>query len=285
MPIASLHTLLAYLLFPPRKLNRQKLERQLAGKTVLITGASSGIGEQLAYLLSDMRVHLILVARREAKLLAMKSEIEVKAAAHVSVFPADLREPTDMEGLLTFLHQLPDGLDIVISNAGHSIKRSIRESLDRYHDFTRTMAINYFAPVQLLLSIIPLLEQKQGHIINMSTVNVMLIPMPNWAAYQASKSAFDTWFRSAAPELNRMGIATTSIYLPLVRTPMILPTAAYRKLPAMSPEHVAKMIGNAIYTRRQTFKPWWLIFGGQASLLFRTMPRLSRKKGNGHEDV
>lgn len=285
MPSASLHTLLAHLLFPPTKLNRQKLERQLAGKTVLITGASSGIGEQLAYLLSDMRVHMILVARREAKLQAMKSEIEVKAAARVSVFPADLRDPKEMEGLLTFLHQLPDGLDIVISNAGHSIKRSIRESLDRYHDFTRTMAINYFAPVQLLLSIIPLLEQKQGHIMNISTVNVMLIPLPHWAAYQASKSAFDTWFRSAAPELNMMGIATTLIYLPLVRTPMILPTAAYRKLPAMSPTHVAKMIGKAIYTRRQTFKPWWLIFGGLASLFFRTMPRLSRKKGNGHEDV
>ncbi|MGO4495670.1 SDR family NAD(P)-dependent oxidoreductase [Paenibacillus sp. 2RAB27] len=285
MPSASLHSLLSNLLFPPTKLNKHKLERQLAGKTVLITGASSGIGEQLAYLLSEMQVHLILVARREAKLLAMKSEIEVKAAAHVSVFPADLRDPKDMEGLLTFLHQLPDGLDIVISNAGHSIKRSIRESLDRYHDFTRTMAINYFAPVQLLLSTIPLLEQNQGHIINISTVNVMLIPMPHWAAYQASKSAFDTWFRSAAPELNTMGIATTSIYLPLVRTPMILPTAAYHKLPAMSPEHVAKMIGSAIYTRRQTFKPWWLIFGGLASLFFRTMPRLSRKKGNGHEDV
>lgn len=265
MPSASLHNLFEYLLFPPTKLNRQKLERHLAGKTVLITGASSGIGEQLAYLLSDTRVHLILVARRDAKLLAMKGEIEAKAAAHVSVFPADLRDQRDMEGLLTFLHQLPDGLDIVISNAGHSIKRSIRQSLDRYHDFTRTMAINYFAPVQLLLSTLPLLEQKQGHIINMSTVNVMLIPMPYWAAYQASKSAFDTWFRSAAPELKTMGIATTSIYLPLVRTPMILPTAAYRKLPAMSPQQVAKMIANAIYTQRQTFKPWWLIFGGLAS--------------------
>ncbi|KRF08089.1 epimerase [Paenibacillus sp. Soil766] len=285
MPSANLHRLLAYLLYPPTKLNKPKLERQLAGTTVLITGASSGIGEQLAYLLADMRVHLILVARREAKLATMKLDIETKAAARVSVFPADLRDPKDMEGLLTFLHQLPDGLDIVISNAGHSIHRSIRESLDRYHDFTRTMAINYFAPVGLLLSTIPLLEKKKGHIINISTVNVMLVPMPHWAAYQASKSALDTWFRSAASELNMMGIATTSIYLPLVRTPMILPTAAYRRLPAMSPEHVAKMIGNAIYTRRQSFKPWWLIFGQLASVFVRTMPRISRKKGIGHEDM
>ena len=219
----------------------------------------------------------------------MKGEIETKAA-RVSVFPADLRDQDDMEGLLTFLHQLPDGLDIVISNAGHSIKRSIQQSLDRYHDFTRTMAINYFAPVQLLLSTISLLEKRGGHVINVSTVNTMLLPLPHWAAYQASKIAFDTWFRSAAPELNMMGIATTSIYLPLVRTPMILPTAAYRKLPAMSPQQVAKMIGKAIYTKRQTFKPWWLIFGQLASVIFRrygeyAMPRMLRKKGNGNEGV
>ncbi|OAS15609.1 SDR family NAD(P)-dependent oxidoreductase [Paenibacillus oryzisoli] len=286
MPSARLHTLLNYLIFPPTKLNRQKLERHLAGKTILITGASSGIGEQLAYLLSDMGVHLILVARREAKLLAMKREIEVKGAARVSVVPADLRDPQDMEGLLAFLHQRPEGIDIVISNAGHSIHRSIGQSLDRYHDFTRTMGINYFAPVQLLLSLIPLLGHKKGQIINISTVNVMLTPLPHWAAYQASKSAFDTWFRSAAPELNRMGIATTSIYLPLVRTPMILPTAAYRKLPAMSPGDVAKMIGKAIYTRRPTFKPWWLIFGALASVFIRTMPsRPKKEKGRDHEDM
>lgn len=284
------NSLLEFLLFPPTSLNRQKLENQLAGKTVLITGASSGIGEQLAYLLSDMKVHMILVARREDKLLAMKSDIETRAAALVSVFPADLRDPEDMERLLSYLHQLQDGLDIVISNAGHSIKRSIRQSLSRYHDFTRTMAINYFAPVQLLLSILPLLEKKRGHIINVSTVNTMLLPLPHWAAYQASKTAFDTWFRSAAPELNRMGIATSSIYLPLVRTPMILPTAVYRELPAMSPQQVAKMIGKAIYTQRRTFKPWWLIFGQLASVIFRrywevALPRMLRKKGNGHEDV
>jgi short-subunit dehydrogenase len=276
------YSLFEHFLFPPIFLNVQKLGREVKGKTILITGASSGIGEQLAYLLAEMNVHLILVARREDKLLAMKSKIETKAAK-ISAFPADLRNQKEMEGLLTFLHQLPDGLDIVVSNAGHSIRRSIYESLDRYHDFTRTMAINYFAPVQLLLSTLPLLEKNQGHIINVSTVNALLLPLPHWAAYQASKTAFDTWFRSAAPELNMMGISTTSIYLPLVRTPMILPTAAYQKLPAMSPEYVARMIGNSIYTKRKTYKPWWLIFGQLASVLFRrywefSTPRTLRKK-------
>lgn len=277
------HNLLDNILFLPTYLNRKKLVCKLEGKTVLITGASSGIGEQLAYMLGDINVHLILVARREEKLLAMKGEIE-KKAARVSVFPADLRNNDDMEGLLTFLHKLPEGLDIVVSNAGISIMRSINNSLDRYHDFTRTMAINYFAPVQMLLSTIPLIKKNQGQIINISTINVLLIPFPYWAAYQASKAAFDTWFRSAVPELNAMGISTTSIYLPLVKTPMILPTAAYQDMPAMSSEHVAKIICKSIYTKRKKYSPWWLIFGQLASTIFRgtwesLASRILRKRG------
>lgn len=271
------------ILFLPTILNKKKLECTLKGKTVLITGASSGIGEQLAYMLEDVDVHLILVARREEKLLAIKREIE-KRAAKVSIFPADLRNNEEMEKLLEFIHKLPDGLDLIVSNAGISIRRSIKDSLSRYHDFTRTMAINYFAPVQLLLSTIPLLKKNQGQIINVSTVNALLIPFPFWAAYQASKAAFDTWFRSAAPELNAEGISTTSIYLPLVRTPMILPTAAYREMPAMSPVHVAKIICRSMYTKRKSYTPWWMIFGQLASIIFRgiwdlSAPGIIRKRG------
>lgn len=256
------------LLFPPTFINEKKLRIQLEGKTILITGASSGIGEKLAFRLADHPVHMILVARTEEKLVVMKKEIESKAAT-VTVFRADLRNKEEVEGLLTLLHQLPDGLDFFVSNAGKSIRRSLSDSLDRYHDFTRTMAINYLAPVQLLLSVIPLLQQKQGQIVNISTVNVWLIPFPQWSAYQASQSAFDIWFRSNAPELNAMGITTTSIYLPLVRTPMILPTPAYQKMPAMSAEHAAGIICKTMYTRKRTYKPWWLIGGQWSSLLFR----------------
>lgn len=271
------------ILFPPTFLNKKKLKNAAEGKTILITGASSGIGEQAAYLLADINVHLILAARNEEKLLEMKSVIE-KKAARVSIFKADLRNDEEMEKFLEFIHSLPDGLDFIVSNAGKSIKRSINDSLDRYHDFTRTMAINYFAPVRMLLSTIPLLKKAQGQVINISTVNALLIPIPFWAAYQASKSAFDTWFRSASPELNVAGISTTSIYLPLVRTPMIKPTAAYDRMPAMSPEHVAKIICKSMYTKRRKYKPWWLIFGQLASLIFRgiwerTAPGRIRKKG------
>ncbi|WP_028610107.1 SDR family NAD(P)-dependent oxidoreductase [Paenibacillus harenae] len=261
-------SLLERLLYPPDRMEEKKLARVLQGKTVVITGASSGIGERLAYLLGRLPVHLILAARREERLRAIKREIE-EGAAQVSVFRADLRKEDELESFLAFLHQLPGGVDVVVSNAGLSIRRSMEDSLDRYHDFTRTMAINYFAPVRLLLSVIPLLRQKQGQMINVSTINTSLIPFPYFAAYQASKSAFDTWLRSSAPELHAMGIATTSIYLPLVRTPMILPTAAYRNRPAMSADHAARIIAKSMYTKRKRVMPWWLLFGQLASLLFR----------------
>ena len=281
------YNLLERLLFVPTNVNKEKLKRAVNGKTILITGASSGIGEQVAYLLAELNVHLILVARRAEKLAAMKADIE-KKEAKVSVYKADLRNEEEMERLLTFIHQLPKGIDIVVSNAGLSINRSIQHSLNRYHDFTRTMAINYFAPVQLLLSVIPILAKNKGQIINISTVNALLLPIPYWAAYQASKSAFDTWLRSAAPELNGMGIDTTTLYLPLVRTPMIAPTAAYEKMPAMCPKHVAQIICKSMYTKRKIYRPWWLIFGQWASLVFRgiweaIMPSALRKRRKGND--
>ena len=279
------YNLLERFLFSSTILNKERLEHTVKEKTILITGASSGIGEQVAYLLADINVHLVLVARREERLATIKDDIE-KKTAKVSIFRADLRNAEEMEQLLLFIHQLPKGVDIVISNAGISINRSIKHSLNRYHDFTRTMAINYFAPVELLLSVIPLLEKNKGQIINISSVNVLLLPIPYWAAYQASKSAFDTWFRSAAPELNVMGISTTTLYLPLVRTPMIAPTATYEKIPAMCPNHVAKIICKSMYTKKKIYRPWWLIFGQWASLLFRglcdaIMPTVLKRGGNG----
>ncbi|MGD8188484.1 SDR family NAD(P)-dependent oxidoreductase [Brevibacillus ginsengisoli] len=262
------YTIWENLLFLPTSLDKKKLANSVQGKTIVITGASSGIGEQVAYFLADFDVHLILVARRVDKLQNLKREIE-KKAAKVSFFGADLRQADEMEGFLTFIHQQPGGVDIVVNNAGLSIRRSIMDSLNRYHDFTRTMAINYLGPVRLLLSVIPQLKHNRGQIINVSTINTSLIPFPYWAAYQASKAAFDAWFRSAAPELNAMGIATTSIYLPLVKTPMISPTAAYQNMPAMSAEHAARMIVKSMYTRQKSMKPWWLIFGQLASQFFR----------------
>ncbi len=255
-------------LFRPTYLNKKKLKQHLDGKSILITGASSGIGEQLAHDLADIDCHLILVARRGEKLREIKREIEMKCAK-VSIFQADLRNQSEMEDFLAFLHSLPNGLDVIVSNAGLSIKRSIYDSLDRFHDFTRTMSINYFAPVQILLSTIPLLQKNKGQIINVSTINALLAPVSYFAAYQASKSAFDVWLRSVAPELKRKGITSTSIYLPLVKTPMIQPTKAYRNIPALSANYAARIICKSIYTKKKKVQPWWLLFGQVISIFKR----------------
>ncbi len=256
------------LFFPFVRFSHTQLQQRLAGKTVLITGASYGIGECLAELLSETQAYLLLVARTEAKLIEVKQRVEAKGG-RADIFPCDLRNAVEVQALLDRLQRLPGGIDIFVSNAGHSIRRSIFDSLDRLHDFTRTMNLNYFGPVQLMLGLIPTLVACRGHVINISAVNVLLIPAPKWAAYQASKTAFDQWFRSVSPELNAHGLSTTSIYLPLVRTRMIEPTKAYQNLPAMQPEQVAQLICKAILKRRRTYAPWWLMMGQLGSVLFR----------------
>lgn len=253
------------LFFPRLGCDRKQLRQRLAGKTVLITGASYGIGECLAELLADTPAQLLLVARTEAKLRAVQRRVEAKGG-RAEIFPCDLRNRAEVERLLA---QLPSEIDIFVSNAGKSIRRSIFDSLNRLHDFSRTMNLNYFGPVQLMLGLIPTLVAHRGQVINISAVNVRLVPAPQWAAYQASKTAFDQWFRSVGPELNAQGICTTTIYLPLVRTRMIEPTKAYRNVPALRPEQVAQLIGRAMLTCRRTYAPWWLGLGELASVLFQ----------------
>jgi short-subunit dehydrogenase len=180
--------------------------------------------------------------------------------AKVSIFKADLRKEEDMEQFLDFLHQLPDGIDIVVNNAGHSIKRSIHHSLERYHDFQRTMGINYFTPVRLLLFLLPVLEKNHGHIINISTISVILPPAPYFAAYQASKGAFDIWLKSVFAEPGMKNVSVTTLYLPLVRTPMIEPTPEYRNMPAMQPEDCVRLICRAMYQKKKKYQPWWTFF-------------------------
>lgn len=256
------------LFFPFLDFSDTQLQQYLAGKTILITGASYGIGECLAEKLAETQAYLLLVARTEAKLIDVKQRVEAKGG-RANIYPCDLRDAAAVQALLAHLRQYPGGIDIFVSNAGKSIRRSIFDSLDRPHDFTRTMNLNYFAPVQLMLGLIPSLVARQGQVINISAVNVLLIPAPKWAAYQASKTAFDQWFRCVSPELNARGVRTTSIYLPLVRTRMIEPTQAYQSLPAMQPEQVAQLICKAMLSRKRTYAPWWLIMGQMASVLWR----------------
>ena len=256
------------LFFPFLGFSRSTLRQRLAGKTVLITGASYGIGECLAEVLAETEAHLLLVARTADKLSEVKQKVEARGC-RADVFPCDLTNAAAVESLLQHLLRPSTGIDVIVSNAGKSIRRSIFDSLDRLHDFSRTMNLNYFGPVQLLLALIPTLVARQGQVINISAVNVLLAAPPKWAAYQASKTAFDQWFRCVSPELNARGVATSSIYLPLVRTRMIEPTKEYSHAPAMQPEQVASLICRAIISRRRSYAPWWLLPAQLASVLFR----------------
>ncbi len=284
MRSAERYSLIEHLLFPPARFDERKLAEAIRGKTVLLTGASFGIGESVVELLSKTAAHLILVARTAEKLEQIRANIEGKNPnLRVTIYAVDLTKDEEIETLINDLRELPNGVDVFINNAGKSIRRPLFESLERFHDYTRTMSLNYFAPVKLMLGLIPVLQNNRGQVINISAVNVLLIPAPFWTAYQSSKTAFDQWFRCAAPELEAVDIATTSVYLPLVRTRMIEPTAEYKNAPAMSPDHVAKVVCRSIYTRRKIFKPWWLIFGQTASVVFRRLAeffvdRWARKK-------
>jgi len=258
--------ILEWVLFPRASLSRKALERALRGKTILITGASFGIGEAVARIVAAAGARVLLVARTADKLEALAAEIAA-AGGEASVLAADLIDEAAVEDLAARLAATPP--DIVVSNAGKSIRRPLFQSLDRFHDITRTIGVNYLGPTRLALATIPALVERRGQLINVSAVNVLLLPAPYWAAYQASKTAADQWMRCAAPELRARGVAVTTVYLPLVRTRMIAPTAIYADAPAMAPEQAARLVVRMMLTRQLWWAPWWVPPAHLASALFR----------------
>ncbi|MDI2111836.1 SDR family NAD(P)-dependent oxidoreductase [Commensalibacter nepenthis] len=255
------------ILFPRININKDLLVQKLQQKTIVITGASFGIGEQLCRQLSEIDCQLILVARTTEKLLKIQQELQDKPAI-IYIFSANLGDEAQLDEFISYLKQY--SIDIVINNAGKSICRPIMHSLDRLHDFQRTMQLNYFAPVKLCLALIPQLQKNKGHFINISAVNVLLAPTVYWAAYQASKSAFDQWLRCAEAELLMNDITISTAYLPLVKTKMIEPTAAYKSMPTMSRQQAADHICQLMINHRVYYKPWWAFLGQIASVIFAT---------------
>lgn len=261
-------SILERILFPTRSVAPASLRRHFSGKTILVTGASRGIGEALALRLGEGGAHLILTARSEDALRNVKERIE-RLGGSAEIHALDLR---DESASASFLDRLGDRrIDVFVNNAGKSIRRSLAESLDRAHDFERTMALNYHAPVRLLLRLVPRLRESRGQIVNVSALNLLMTPMPFWAAYQASKSAFDQWLRCAEPELRTWGVTTSTLYLPLVRTAMIAPTRAYRDVPAMEPDQAALRIVHCLVTRHRRWIPWWALPLEAGSLLLRPL--------------
>ena len=233
----------------PEALNDRNLRHALQDRIVVVTGASSGIGRATAQLLARSGAHVILVSRTREKLEALAREI-AEAGGRASVYPADL---SDLDACDAMIHQVLGDfgrVDILVNNAGRSIRRSIESSYDRFHDFQRTMQLNYFGAVKLLLAVLPgMRSRRSGHIINISSIGVQAYP-PRFGAYVASKSALASLSRCIAPEVVDDGVAITNIHMPLVRTPMIAPTSMYRNFPTSSPDEAAEMVASAILTRQ-----------------------------------
>jgi NAD(P)-dependent dehydrogenase (short-subunit alcohol dehydrogenase family) len=237
---------------------RGRLHAAVAGKIVLVTGASYGIGEATARRIAAAGATVLLLARSVDRLDELVAEI-TDAGCSAHAHPVDLTDLAAVRKVAAEVLARHDQVDVVVNNAGKSIRRSIHLSYDRMHDFERTMALNYLGPVQLLLGLLPAMrERRRGHIVNVSTAAVRMPPMPRWAAYQASKTAFDVWLRSVAPEIHADGVTATSIYMPLVRTRMSEPTPGFRRVPALRPDQAADLVAKAIVGKPQRITPWWL---------------------------
>ncbi|MGH8251217.1 MAG: SDR family oxidoreductase [Steroidobacteraceae bacterium] len=217
------------------------------GKVVLITGGSSGIGLAAAGRCADAGAKVIIVARDPGKLETARAQLVARGgtvSAHACDI-ADLAACDEFAGKVLAEH---GGVDVLVNNAGRSIRRSIELSYDRFHDFERTMQLNYFASVRLTMALMPSLLERGGHVVNISSIGV-LSNAPRFSAYVASKAAMEAWTRCAAAEFADRGVTFTIINMPLVRTPMIAPTRIYEQMPVATPDEAADMVAEAITER------------------------------------
>ncbi len=243
---------------PPRVSNPDRLRAVVSGKTVLVTGASYGLGEATARKLGAAGATVLLVARSADRLTALAASINA-GGGRAAAYPADLTDLTAVAALTKRLNEKHGPMDVVVSNAGKSIRRSLHLQYDRPQDFDRTIGVNYLGPVRLLLGLLPAMRRRgSGHIVSISTIGVRTAPGPRWGTYLASKSAFDVWLRSVAPELRADGVHVTSVYMTLMHTPMSEPTPILRRMPGLSADQAADIVAKAIIDRPPTVQPWWV---------------------------
>jgi NAD(P)-dependent dehydrogenase (short-subunit alcohol dehydrogenase family) len=247
------------------------LSNAIAGKVVMITGASSGIGKATALRCGEAGAKVLLVARSPEKLEHTKREIEASGGT-AFIHRCDLADTEDVDRMATEVLADHGHVDVLVNNAGRSIRRSIGLSYDRLHDYERTMQLNYFGALELILKLLPVMrERKFGHIVNVSSIGTQTNP-PRFSAYVASKAALDAFSRVAASEVIDDGVHITTINMPLVRTPMIAPTKMYSVFPAISPEEAADMIAKAMIGRPKKVATRLGNFG---ELLYAIAPKAS----------
>ncbi len=223
----------------------RSLKSRVKGKVVVITGGSSGIGLAAARKIAEAGAITVLCARGEDELFKVRDELRA-AGGKVFAYTADLSDMADCDRFVQTVLKEHGAVDILVNNAGRSIRRSIQLSFDRFHDFERTMQLNYFGSLRLIMGFLPgMIERRRGHIINISSIGV-LANSPRFSAYVASKAALDAFSRCAQGELSGKGISFTTINMPLVKTPMIAPTKIYEAVPTLTPEEAADLVVRGI---------------------------------------
>jgi NAD(P)-dependent dehydrogenase (short-subunit alcohol dehydrogenase family) len=225
----------------------RSLRGTVGGKVVLVTGGSSGIGLAAAMKFAEAGAVTLICARGEDKLAEAVRQIKAHAGQDARVFSysVDIAHEADCAAFVQTLETEHGGVDFLINNAGRSIRRAIESSYDRFHDFQRTMDLNYFGCLRVTMGLLPgMVRKRKGHVVNISSIGV-LTNAPRFSAYVASKAALDAWTRCASSEFADQGVTFTTINMPLVRTPMIAPTKIYQNVPTLAPEEAADMIAQA----------------------------------------
>ncbi len=238
----------------------RSFEAAINGRTVVITGASSGIGRSTALKVAAAGGIPLLVARGLEKLEALKTEIEERGGT-AYVYTADLSDLDSIAGVVEQILSDHPAVDMLVNNAGRSIRRSVALSYDRFHDFERTMQLNYFGAIKLTMELLPhMRERGAGHVVNVSSIGAQTNP-PRFSAYVASKAALDAWTRVVASETIGDGVSFTTIHMQLVRTEMIAPTKIYDAFPTISPDEAADLICEAMRSKPKTINTRLGTFG------------------------
>jgi NAD(P)-dependent dehydrogenase (short-subunit alcohol dehydrogenase family) len=246
-------------------------KQRLAGKIVMVTGASSGIGLESARKFAANDATVVLVARSLDK-LEEQVEIIRKHGGDAHAYSCDLNDMEAIDALAKKVLQDLGQVDILVNNAGRSIRRAVMESLDRFHDYERTMQLNYFGCVRLINGLLPsMVDNKAGQIINISSIGV-LVNGPRFAAYLASKSALDAFSRSLASEVKEDNVEVTTVYMPLVRTPMIAPTKIYNYAPTWSVDDASDLVVNAAIDKSKRVKT---LLGQTMEMSYAVWPRVN----------
>lgn len=220
------------------------LRGTVGGKVVLVTGGSSGIGLAAAHKFAEAGAITLICGRDQDKLDEACAQAKAKGYEFIA-YPADLADMADTDRFVQVVLEQHGGVDFLVNNAGRSIRRAIESSYDRFHDFERTMQLNYFGALRITMGLLPsMVAKRHGHVVNISSIGV-LTNAPRFSAYVASKAALDAWTKCAASEYQDQGITFTTINMPLVRTPMITPTKIYNNVPTLSPEEAADLVAEA----------------------------------------